>query len=231
MKGTDPATGLPPHDEPRVDPLPGAAQAADSQQYDRDLNVKGILWSAVYLAGGVLVVCLLMYWLFLGLRKLENRADPPAPPLAEERREQPLPPEPRLQASPDQDMLELRAREDRALHQPAWIDQKAGTVRLPIDLAMDVIARRGLPATGADAPSPSEARLAAGTAAAAAGQAAGQTAPLPGQPAAAPPAARSHAAGAGLGERQGAAGPVPETPAAPTTRKPPAPKPPRRTPA
>ncbi len=225
MKGTDPATGLPPHDEPR----PGAAQAADSQQYDRDLNVKGILWSAAYLAGGVLVVCLLMYWLFLGLRKLENRADPPAPPLAEERREQPLPPEPRLQASPDQDMAELRAREDRALHQPAWIDQQAGTVRLPIDLAMDVIARRGLPATGAGAPSPNETRLAAG--AAAAGQAAGQTTPLPGQPAAAPPAARSHAAGAGLGERQGAAGPVPETPAAPTTRKPPAPKPPRRTPA
>jgi hypothetical protein len=51
-------------------------------------------------------------------------------------------------------MATFRAREDEALHQPAWIDQRAGTVRLPIDLAMDVIARRGLPAVGAGTPAP-----------------------------------------------------------------------------
>jgi len=129
--------------------------AADGETYDRDLDVRAILWSAAYLAGGVVFVCLLMWWLFLGLRRLEARADPAPPPLAEERGPQAPPPGPRLQASPDQDMIDLRAGEDRALHQPAWIDPKQGIVRLPIDLAMDVVARRGLPAAGAAATQPS----------------------------------------------------------------------------
>jgi len=135
MKGTD---------DPRAETARAAAHAPDggSEVYDRDLDVRGILWSAVWLAGGVVVVCVLMWWLFLGLRRLENRADPPPPPLAEERAPQPPPPGPRLQASPDQDMIQLRAGEDRTLNQPAWIDRGQGTVRLPIDLAMDVLARR-----------------------------------------------------------------------------------------
>jgi hypothetical protein len=132
---------------------PAERPAAGGEAYDRDLDVRGILWTAAYLAGGVVVICLLMWWLFLGLRRLETRADPAPPPLAEERGPQPPPPGPRLQASPDQDMIDLRAGEDRTLHQPAWIDPKQGIVRLPIDLAMDVVARRGLPAAGATQPS------------------------------------------------------------------------------
>lgn len=139
MQGTDPSR------------LPEAGHPSGAGEYDRDLNVKAILWSAAYLAAGVLLVCLLMYWLFLGLRRLETRQDPPPPPLAEERQPAPLPPEPRLQASPDQDMATFRAREDEVLHRPAWIDRQAGTVRLPIELAMDVIARRGVPADAAAA--------------------------------------------------------------------------------
>lgn len=144
MKGTDPL----PHSEPR----PGAAHASDSEPYDRDLNVKSILWTGAILAVGTIVVCILMWGMYRGLARLERRADPAPPPLAEERQPQPLPPAPRLQSSPDADMAAFRAEEDRALETPAWIDRQAGTVRLPIDLAMDVLVRRGLPATGSDVP-------------------------------------------------------------------------------
>ena len=39
------------------------------------------------------------------------------------------------------------ARENAILGSYGWLDRKAGTVRIPIDRAMDLIAHRGLPAT------------------------------------------------------------------------------------
>jgi hypothetical protein len=133
MKGTDPTT-------------------APTEQYDRELNVRAVLWTGAVLAAGTIVICLLMWGMYRGLAHLARRRDPAPPPLAEERRPQPLPPAPRLQSSPDEDMATFRAEEDRTLGTPAWIDRQAGIVRLPIDLAMDVLARRGLAATGAGAP-------------------------------------------------------------------------------
>ena len=149
MKGTDPAAGQRLHSEPRA----GVAHASDAEQYDRDLNVRAVVWTGAILAAGTIAVCLLMWGMYRGLAHLERRHDPAPPPLAEERRPQPLPPAPRLQSSPDEDMATFRAEEDRTLGTPAWIDRQAGVVRLPIGLAMDVLARRGLTATGAGAPS------------------------------------------------------------------------------
>lgn len=36
-------------------------------------------------------------------------------------------------------LLELRARQDQQLGSYGWVDEKAGTVRLPIDRAMDLV--------------------------------------------------------------------------------------------
>jgi len=57
-----------------------------------------------------------------------------------------LPPEPRLEETPNTDLQEMRAAEDRVLSSCGWLDQQDGIVRLPIDRAMDLIAQRGLPA-------------------------------------------------------------------------------------
>jgi hypothetical protein len=57
------------------------------------------------------------------------------------------PPEPRLQANPARDMRDMRAAEERLLHEYSWIDPDKGIVRIPIDRAMDLIAQRGLPAS------------------------------------------------------------------------------------
>jgi hypothetical protein len=133
---------------------PGEVHTPDSVQYDQDLNVRGVVWTALSLAFGTLAILLLMWWLFAGLRHLETAADPPPPALSEVR-ERRLPPEPRLQSDPDDDMLELRADEKRRLQSPEWIDPKQGTLRIPINLAIDVLARRGLPVvSGAPATQP-----------------------------------------------------------------------------
>jgi hypothetical protein len=132
---------------------PGEVHTPDAVQYDRDLNVRGVVFSALVLAAGTLLVLLLAWWLFLGLGRLEKAADPP-PPALREVRERRLPPEPRLQADADGDMLKLRAAEDQRIARPAWIDQSQGTVRIPVDLAIDVFLRRGLPASPANPASP-----------------------------------------------------------------------------
>ena len=64
------------------------------------------------------------------------------------------PPEPRLQERPFDDVAKLRAVEKDALEGYGWVDEKAGVVRIPIDEAIRILARRGLPAR-AEAPAPS----------------------------------------------------------------------------
>ena len=45
----------------------------------------------------------------------------------------------------DQDVADLHAREDLLLNKYSWVDQSKGTVRIPIEQAMQLIAQRGLP--------------------------------------------------------------------------------------
>jgi hypothetical protein len=55
-------------------------------------------------------------------------------------------PTPRLETDDgNQDLAELHAREDLLLNYYTWINRGQGTVRIPIDQAMAIIAQRGLP--------------------------------------------------------------------------------------
>jgi len=56
-----------------------------------------------------------------------------------------LPPEPRLQTDPRDDLANLRRAEDEVLDGYAWVDRNAGVVRIPIEQAMKLTAERGLP--------------------------------------------------------------------------------------
>ena len=61
-----------------------------------------------------------------------------------------LPPEPRLQTNPRQDMKDLREEEDARLRSYGWVDRNAGVVRIPLDEAMKLTLQRGLPARQTD---------------------------------------------------------------------------------
>jgi hypothetical protein len=55
-------------------------------------------------------------------------------------------PTPRVQTDDgNQDVADLHAREDLLLSNYSWVDQSKGTVRIPIEQAMQLIAQRGLP--------------------------------------------------------------------------------------
>jgi hypothetical protein len=55
-------------------------------------------------------------------------------------------PTPRLQTDDgNQDVADLHEREDLLLDNYSWVDPSKGTVRIPIERAMELIAQRGLP--------------------------------------------------------------------------------------
>src|SRR3984893_14142107 len=63
---------------------------------------------------------------------------------------------PLLETNERIEINDFRLQEEQKLHSYGWVDQPGGTVRLPIDRAMDLIAQRGLnttPRTGTVPPS------------------------------------------------------------------------------
>jgi hypothetical protein len=116
----------------------------DPQRHDHERHDVNIRWMAYF--GVALVVLLvgsavLMLWLF-GIFDIEARRVDTPTRTAES---QPLPPGPRLQASPAQDMREMLAAERRLLEHYAWVEPSAGVVRIPIERAMEWVVTQGLP--------------------------------------------------------------------------------------
>jgi hypothetical protein len=56
-----------------------------------------------------------------------------------------IPPKPRVEVAPYEELQEMRAKENHILSTYAWVDKDAGTVRVPIDKAIDLLAAKGLP--------------------------------------------------------------------------------------
>lgn len=139
--------------------------------FDREINTRAIAkWMAALLVVTVIVE-ISMWWMVRGMERFDQKRDPELTPIQQEMK-QPLPPAPRLQVGQNfrstnstlneeadgtrdpelervptrsdlEDMQALRAEEDARLGSPAWIDRGQGRVRVPIDVAMQVIASRG----------------------------------------------------------------------------------------
>jgi|SRR5579863_1676042 len=71
---------------------------------------------------------------------------PPASPFEDVRT---LPPAPRLQVAPEQDLGRYLADQTQELTTYGWADRQSGAVRIPIDRAMDLLIKKGLPVRGA----------------------------------------------------------------------------------
>jgi hypothetical protein len=56
-----------------------------------------------------------------------------------------LPPEPRLQVSPQRDLQAMLAAQRAILHSYGWVDRQAAIVRMPIERAIELLTERGLP--------------------------------------------------------------------------------------
>jgi hypothetical protein len=120
-----------------------AAQAVHHET--SDANVNGIFaFGGVMVIGGAII--LLLVWLLFGYFSARQTASGTREfPLAAEQQNR-LPPEPRLQTNPRQDLIDLRAGEDAILNTYGWVDKAGGVVRIPIGEAMKLTVERGLPA-------------------------------------------------------------------------------------
>jgi hypothetical protein len=96
-------------------------------------------------AAGLVFVGIVIHFALVGLMMLfssrqsaQTGLGPPLSNIPGESRE------PLLQAEPAVDLAALRKAEDAVLHEYRWIDRKRGVVRIPIERAMDVIAKQGV---------------------------------------------------------------------------------------
>jgi hypothetical protein len=116
----------------------GGSDVASARYEGRDANARRLVQLG-------LALCLVIVLALLGVAKLmayltlHQPAGPPVSPLAPTAE---LPPKPRLQITPHLDLARKRAADDAVLNSYAWIDRSSGTVRIPIDRAMDLVAER-----------------------------------------------------------------------------------------
>ncbi|MFZ0771654.1 MAG: hypothetical protein WCA49_22030 [Candidatus Sulfotelmatobacter sp.] len=130
--------------------------AAEHGSFERqDLRPAGILYFLLTL-GVVTVLCLFgLRGLFVYLDQREKAAQPAVNPLAtnvpEDTRHiapgypQSVFPSPKLEEDERGQLNGIRLSEEQTLYSYGWVDEKAGTVRIPIERAMDLLVQRGLP--------------------------------------------------------------------------------------
>jgi len=116
-----------------------------------DVNIRAIFGFGTGLIVVAVLINLMTYALFRYFDAREGRPVTAQYPLAvgQEGR---VPPEPRLQTDPRQDLADLRARENETLTTYGWVDRNAGVVRIPIDEAIRLTLDRGLPSRQATRP-------------------------------------------------------------------------------
>lgn len=122
-------------------PIPSSKEEST---LDSELNIRVLVWSTVGLLVVLAIAVVAMWFLGFGIKDRLVAADPPPPALPEARIEH-RPPAPNLQVDPRQQLLDLRADEERVLTSYGWVDQINGLTRIPIERAMEMLVEQGLP--------------------------------------------------------------------------------------
>ncbi len=138
------------HTEPENNPT------VAHEHTDADSHV--ITRFGIGLAFIIVVSQLLLWWLFNAFSEHETNLSPHVSAIV--RTAPRLPPEPRLQGNapldlnPRLDLMKMREDEDTFLNHYGWIDPDHGVVHVPIDQALNFVARTGLPKFKAVEPKP-----------------------------------------------------------------------------
>lgn len=111
----------------------------------RDISIRGVLIAGIGVLVCMLGIVFVMHLLFSYMRGRKLAETQPSSPT--QLRFDQLPPEPRLQASPQFDYQTMRFQADWQLHHYQWIDKQKGIVAIPIDRAIDIVAKQGIPAS------------------------------------------------------------------------------------
>lgn len=101
---------------------------------------------ALVILGGVMALTIAA--VLIGVRFLlfsYAKARPAGPVEAPFATQRVLPPEPRLQPNPQTDLAVYLEEQKTELDTYGWVDRQNGVVRIPIDRAMELLLKRGLP--------------------------------------------------------------------------------------
>jgi hypothetical protein len=110
----------------------------------RDASTGGVINFLVILAV-ILVATGLISWGMFRYFASHEQEDRAASPFADTR---PLPFGPQLQVNPREDWLKYREEQQRNLETYSWVNREKGIVSVPIEQAMDILVRKGLPVEG-----------------------------------------------------------------------------------
>jgi hypothetical protein len=103
----------------------------------REANVKVIVVSLGFLAVATFLIFLLVVGIFRYFYDTDKTGEAQRQPV--------IPPAPRIEVAPYEQLQQLRVKEDRILNTYAYVDKSSGTVRVPIGRAIDLLAAKGLP--------------------------------------------------------------------------------------
>jgi hypothetical protein len=131
------------HTNPAASGDPHAAHGNGGVNHETsDIPLVGTTRAAIFSLAGIGVVFVLMWGAWGFFLSQAKQGDPGKPEMAADDFGQRLPATPRLQSLPGQDLREYRAQQSEKLDGLAWVDQSAGTVRIPINAAMQLIVQR-----------------------------------------------------------------------------------------
>jgi hypothetical protein len=130
-----------------VDQIPENSQRHPGHE-STDVSPLAIGLFATGLVLMIAVVLPLLGWTFWTWEASARRSDLPSGPLFAE----PTWTGPKLQAQPAVELARMRREEDHRLSSYGWIDQPQGVVRIPVDQAMMLLAKRGFPEPRGNAP-------------------------------------------------------------------------------
>jgi hypothetical protein len=107
------------------------------------LKVRGLFWFAAALVALTGVALGVMAIVMRGFAPEERELESLAPTrFAGDTGEYPSP---RIQADPAVELKEMKAEDLGRLNQYGWIDRKSGVAHIPVDRAIDILAKKGLP--------------------------------------------------------------------------------------
>ncbi len=102
-----------------------------------ETNVPLVIKFGIGLTALAIISMVLMWLMFVVIEDYNAMTfDVPSPMLEENA----IPPEPRLQVIPEEDLIALQEAEAKKLHNYGWVIRTAEIVQIPIDRAMHLIA-------------------------------------------------------------------------------------------
>ncbi len=136
-----------------TEPIKNHDMARHGSYEHQDLNPKGIIYFFVALAVFLGVIYVIIFGVYHALNSVDEAnkttlspmVAPKADPRAVQKSDTRAFPEPRLEESERTQLRDFTEDQDRKLATYNWVDKDKGVVQIPIDRAMDLIVRRGLP--------------------------------------------------------------------------------------